>query len=147
MPVLRADNRLRYLHWGLCRALDTNTALLAETCASELFREIPEARTAPPARYRPHTFDRNASRVHAARKRMDRSYGEPLRLDDIARSVGMSTFHFARRFAELIGMPPHRYLLDRRHWVPAFAGVTSKRRHSAKSIELPDFPQDKVGRP
>jgi len=32
-------------------------------------------------------------------------------LSQLARSVGMSTFCFARVFAEMIGVPPHRYLV------------------------------------
>ena len=32
----------------------------------------------------------------------------------LARSVGMSAFHFTRVFAELVGRPPHRYLTERR---------------------------------
>lgn len=114
MPVLRADHRLRYLHWGLRRALDTDTALLAETCAAELFREIPIDRPPSERTYRAQTLAFSAERVHAAREHIDRAYAEPLRLDALAHAVGMSTFHFARRFAELIGVPPHRYLLDTR---------------------------------
>ncbi len=113
-PVLRADPRLRYLHWGLRRALDNDVALLAETCASELFREIPLDRRPPGRASRDRTLAFCAERIHAARERIDRAYAEPLRLDALARAVGMSTFHFARRFAEFVGIPPHRYLLETR---------------------------------
>ena len=112
MPVIRANNRLRYLHWGMQRALDTNTALLAETCAGELFREIPQAHAESSRSYKARTLDGYAQRIHAARDAIDHRYGQDLRLGELARSVGMSTFHFARLFAELIGMPPHRYLLE-----------------------------------
>ncbi|NOT89134.1 MAG: helix-turn-helix transcriptional regulator [Lysobacter sp.] len=112
MPVLRANHRLRYLHWGMRRALDTNAALLAETCASELFREIPLTRVESARSYKARTLDGYAQRIHAARDAIDRRYGQDLRLGELAHSVGMSTFHFARLFAELVGMPPHRYLLD-----------------------------------
>lgn len=113
-PVLRADPRLRYLHWGLRRALDGGHALLAETCAGELFHEIPATRVAPTRAPRARTIADHAERIHAAREILERRYGEPLRLDTLADAVGMSTFHFARLFAELIGRPPHRFLLETR---------------------------------
>ena len=113
-PVLRANPRLRYLHWGMRRALDTNTALMAESCAGELFREIPHTRAESARNYKARTFDACAQRIHAARERIEHSYGQDLRLGDLARTVDMSTFHFARLFAELVGMPPHRYLLEMR---------------------------------
>ncbi len=119
-PVIAANNRLRYLYAGLRRGLDGHAPLLAETCASDLLRAISGtaadtfSNSHPPAAhvYKARTLDRYAQRVHAARERIDREYPRELRLDEIARDVGMSTFHFARLFAEFIGMPPHRYLLD-----------------------------------
>lgn len=113
-PVIRANPRLRYLHWGMRRALDTNTALLAESCASELFREIPQTHVESTRSYKARTLDAYAQRVHAARERIDRQFEQDLQLGALARAVGMSTFHFARLFAELVGMPPHRYLLEAR---------------------------------
>ena len=114
IPVLRATHRLRYLHWGMTRALETGSTLLAESCAGELFREIPETHCASARRYKACTLEWYAQRVHAAREMLDRRYACDLRLGDLARSVGMSTFQFARIFAELIGAPPHRYVLEAR---------------------------------
>jgi AraC family transcriptional regulator len=37
--------------------------------------------------------------------------GEQLRLEELARAVGMSPFHFSRRFRRSTGVPPHRYLI------------------------------------
>ena len=37
-----------------------------------------------------------------------------LRVQELARAVGMSTFHFAHAFRQAAGMPPHRYVMDRR---------------------------------
>jgi AraC-like DNA-binding protein len=37
-------------------------------------------------------------------------YGRTLTLRDLALAAGLSTFHFARVFRELTGLPPHRYL-------------------------------------
>src|SRR5690242_3823404 len=35
--VLPASNRLRYLHWGLARAVETGSPMFAEYCATEIF--------------------------------------------------------------------------------------------------------------
>jgi AraC family transcriptional regulator len=115
-PMIAANNRLRYLYWGLRRGLGGGAPLLAETCAGDLLRAISGvAERAPVARaYKARTLDRYAQRVHAARERIDRDYAHDLRLDAIAREAGMSAFHFARVFAELVGAPPHRYLRDAR---------------------------------
>jgi AraC-like DNA-binding protein len=113
-PVLRADNRLRYLHWAMRKGLDENVALLAESCASELFREIPESRNAMHREYGTRTFRVYLRRIHDARERIDLDFDQALRLDALARDAGMSSFHFARLFAELVGAPPHRYLLETR---------------------------------
>ncbi|MCC7249744.1 MAG: helix-turn-helix transcriptional regulator [Lysobacter sp.] len=112
-PVLRADNRLRYLHWSLRRAFDRYMPLLAETCAIDLFREVPHPReeTAIP---QPRVFDRHAERIHAVRECIDRRYAEDWRLHELAALAHMSVFHFARLFAEFVGRSPHRYLADAR---------------------------------
>lgn len=43
---------------------------------------------------------------------IDAEFGRPLKLADMARVANMSTFHFARTFARVTGMPPHRYLVS-----------------------------------
>lgn len=39
---------------------------------------------------------------------------DDIRLDDLARQAGLSSFHFARAFRQETGTTPHRYLLERR---------------------------------
>jgi len=56
-----------------------------------------------------------AERVEAAREQLVKRFAEEHRLQALARSVGMSTFQFARVFRELVGFPPHRYLLNVRY--------------------------------
>lgn len=108
-PVLHATNRLHYLRWVLQRAAARNAPMLAEYCASEIFRE-PEA--GPSALYRDRKFGWYAERVHAARETLDAEFAREHTVSALARSVGMSMFHFTRVFAELIGRPPHRYLTE-----------------------------------
>lgn len=39
---------------------------------------------------------------------------KPLRLDDVARRVGLSSFHFLRLFGKVVGTSPHQYLVRAR---------------------------------
>ncbi len=110
-PVLAVSNRLRYLRWGLRRAVSEDAPMLAEYCATEIFR--PHDAAAAPL-YSEHKLNWYAERVHAARERLDATYDHAHTVSDLARSVGMSMFHFARVFAQLVGQPPHRYLSDAR---------------------------------
>jgi AraC family transcriptional regulator len=109
--VLAASNRLRYLRWLLQRAGAQNTPMLAEYAASEIFREH-DASSA--ALYREHKFAWYAERVHAARERLDAEFDGEHTVAALARSVGMSTFHFTRVFTDMVGRPPHRYLTNAR---------------------------------
>ncbi|MGZ5948442.1 MAG: helix-turn-helix domain-containing protein [Caulobacteraceae bacterium] len=110
--VLPASNRLRYLKWGLRRGVETGAPMLVEYCASEIFR-TPDA-AAGSALFGERKAAWYAERVHHVRDRLDADYAESLSVSELARSVGMSLFHFTRVFAELTGMPPHRYLLRTR---------------------------------
>jgi AraC-like DNA-binding protein len=107
-PVLVASNRLRYLRWGLQRAVAADQPMLAEYCAGEIFRERGGAE--PAALFSERRLAWYAERVHAVRERLEADFAHAHTVSALARSVGMSMFHFARVFAELTGMPPHRYL-------------------------------------
>jgi len=111
-PVLPGTNRVRYLRWGLRRAIESRAFMAAEYFAAAIFRETPEAPGT--SLFSEHKFAWYAERVEHVRERIDRDYAEELTVSDLARSVGMSMFHFSRIFIELIGAPPHRYLLERR---------------------------------
>ena len=110
-PVLHASNRLRYLRWGLKRAIEEEAPMFIEHCAVEIFREHEQ----PTSRlFREHKFAWYAERVHAARERLEVEFDRTHSVSDLARSVGMSMFHFTRVFTELVGRPPHRYLGEAR---------------------------------
>jgi AraC-like DNA-binding protein len=106
-PVARASNRLLYLQWGLRRAVERDTPMLAEYCASEIFRPVDDESA---SLFRDHKLSWYAERVHAACETLIKSYDREHTIADLARSVGMSTFHFTRVFAALAGHPPHRFL-------------------------------------
>jgi AraC family transcriptional regulator len=44
--------------------------------------------------------------------RLTREFAQPPGLDDVARSVDLSRYHFHRRFSELIGATPKHLVLD-----------------------------------
>ena len=52
--------------------------------------------------------------LRRARDHIDRSYAEPLALDGLAAVAGVSKYHFARRFEDVYGETPIRYLTRRR---------------------------------
>jgi AraC-like DNA-binding protein len=52
--------------------------------------------------------------LRRARDRIDRHYAEPLDLDDLAGTAGISKFHFHRLFAATYGRTPAAYLSERR---------------------------------
>jgi AraC-like DNA-binding protein len=49
-----------------------------------------------------------------ARDLVDARYPEPLTVDDMAATAGLSRAHFSREFRRAFGEPPHVYLLTRR---------------------------------
>jgi AraC-like DNA-binding protein len=49
-----------------------------------------------------------------ARDLVDARYAEPLDVDALARSAGLSRAHFSREFRRAFGESPHAYLLTRR---------------------------------
>jgi AraC family transcriptional regulator len=109
--VLPASNRIGYLRWLLQNADVQRAPMLAEYVASEIFREPDQS---PAALFREHKFAWYAERIHAARERLHTEFDGDHTVSALARSIGMSTFHFTRVFTELVGRPPHRYLTERR---------------------------------
>ncbi len=65
----------------------------------------------PHKRRRSGTLTDHADRTEAAKSYLACRLGEPLALDDVARSVNTSPFHLARIFRQRTGVPVHRYLV------------------------------------
>lgn len=105
-PVFPANNRLSYLFLRLA----SNEQMATEEAASEVIEDIccRSDSTRPMYRHRQLTW--YAERVDAVRSQIDQHYASMNTLGGLARSVGMSPFHFARIFRELVGVPPHSYL-------------------------------------
>lgn len=122
-----ASNRRAYLARALreCRAGDDARL---EALAGALHWTLGAAAPRGPL-FRADRLAWYARRVDDAVAQIDAQYAEPLSLTTLARTAGMSTFHFARVFAELRGLPPHRYLSSVRleaaaRWLRDGASVT-----------------------
>ncbi len=78
-------------------------------------REFPrESRDRPSAMMCPMAFVPPARHLLRAKDLADARYFEPLGVDDMARSAGLSRAHFSREFRRAFGESPHSYLLTRR---------------------------------
>ena len=93
---------------------DVLEPIWADVSALQLVADILEAayqhQTPPRKRRRRGTDDDHAERVEAAKTYLAGHLGERITLDEIARAVHLSPFHFARVFQARTGVPVHRYL-------------------------------------
>lgn len=55
-----------------------------------------------------------AGTLRRTREYIERELANPISLHDLAAMAGLSDCHFARAFKQSVGMPPHRYLMQRR---------------------------------
>jgi AraC-like DNA-binding protein len=111
-------NDLRFLRWRLDRLPEQCRELAADEWVVDL---VVAAYLNGPLAARPPLPDARlawyAERVEAAREQLVYRFAEEHRLRALASGVGMSTFHFARVFRELVGFAPHQYLLNARYRV------------------------------
>lgn len=108
LPVRGSSNRLAYLFFLAARS--HHDRLAAEEAVHEVIAEaLCESRPANKL-YRDRQFRWYAERVDAVRRQLEYHYLADHKISSLSRGVGMSPFHFARIFRELIGIPPHLYL-------------------------------------
>lgn len=82
------------------------------------FVAVASGRTCRP----PRPTARDRRRAVEAALRMDAHSHEPIDLDSAATEAGLSSFHFLRLFAEVLGVTPHQYV------------VRSRLRHAARLL-------------
>lgn len=111
-PVVFCSNRTRYLRRRLGRALEgdffgaTEVELIAQAILAESLAVEGKRR-----RYSQRQIDWYTERIEGARHLINQSHGNPITLQELARTAGMSKFHFAHIFSELVGTSPYQYLL------------------------------------
>ncbi len=109
VPVAPLTNRLAYLHQELSEAAHGDA-----TAVPPLACEVIASVLAPGLTRKLHGAGQlawYARKVDAARNLMEQRFADPLTIEAIGREVGISPFHFTRVFSELVGIPPHRYLM------------------------------------
>jgi AraC-like DNA-binding protein len=112
VPAAPLTNRLAYLRHRLVEAsASAEGPMAAIALAGELLAALDQSAPRGARPYRSDQIAWYARRVELAREMLATRFAEPLSLDRVAREAGMSPFHFSRVFRELVGMPPHRYLL------------------------------------
>jgi AraC-like DNA-binding protein len=104
-------NRLRFLQLQLGSIVRDDIGLRLEMLACEFVDAITEAPTNKRHLYRASQLKWYADKIHAARELMDMNSASQHSLLHLSSHVAMSPFLFARLFRELIGLPPHKYLL------------------------------------
>jgi AraC family transcriptional regulator len=115
VPMLRPNNRLRYLHHTLAQRAESASGFDVDCRAAELLAAVAACvGTGPRDFFRHSQLCWYAERIEAAREQLERRFDQQHSLRQLAGSVGMSTFHFARVFSELVGTAPHQYLLRTR---------------------------------
>ncbi len=109
--VLPSTNRLAFLRQRLCSPVSDDAELSLDTLACELVDATGNAVDDRNHLYRPEQLKWYAQRISAARDLMDADPTAQHSLWQLSSEVAMSPFLFARVFRELVGMPPHKYLV------------------------------------
>ena len=105
-PAVESSARHDYLLRRL-RTCAPGDEVRLELLAGALFESVAPA--AEP-RHEDARAARLMRRVERAVELIEAEYGRALTLAELARAARMSTYHFARAFRALTGLPPHRYL-------------------------------------
>jgi AraC-like DNA-binding protein len=115
LPLVLPDtNRLNFLRLRLGSLLSNAPEMLLDALTCELVDAASNAEHDRHPLYRPQQLRWYAERIGAARELMDCDPTADHSLWHLSSQVGMSVFLFARVFRELVGMPPHRYVVHRR---------------------------------
>jgi len=115
LPVVApATNRLAYLGLRLSRRGLASDPMRLDELAIDLLDATAAAAIERRTALRPDRFSFYAKIVDTARELIDARPDAPTSLPALARAVGMSTFAFARLFREIVGLPPHAYLIRAR---------------------------------
>ena len=109
--VIPTTNRLALLRLQLCSAPSPDLEMSLDALACELVDAAVNARNDRRHLYRQEQLKWYAQKIGAAREMMQADPTVQHSLWHLSSQVAMSPFLFARVFRELVGMPPHRYLV------------------------------------
>lgn len=109
--VLPATNRLAWLRLQLSSLASDTHEMALDALASELVDAACNAADDSHHLYRSGQLKWYAERISAAREVMDADPAAQHSLWNLSSQVSMSPFRFARVFRDLVGMPPHKYLV------------------------------------
>jgi AraC-like DNA-binding protein len=112
--VPQITNRLRFLQLELGTIIRDDPPLKLQTLACQFVEAVAEASSSKRRLYRRSQLQWYAERIHVAREKMDANPADQHSLSHLSSQVAMSPFLFARVFREMIGLPPHKYLLQLR---------------------------------
>jgi AraC-like DNA-binding protein len=112
--VLPLTNRLGFLRLQLCAGAANDVPMALDTLAWDFLDAADNVRNDSHRLYRPEQLKWYAQRIGAARELMDLNPAYQHSLWHLASRVAMSPFLFARVFRELVGTPPHKYLIHLR---------------------------------
>jgi AraC-like DNA-binding protein len=112
--VLPTTNRLNFLRLRLGSLLSNAAEMSLDALACEFVDAAANADHDRRRLYRSEQLRWYAERIGAARELLDCDPTAHHSLRHLSSQVGMSVFLFARVFRELVGMPPHKYLVGRR---------------------------------
>jgi len=109
--VLPTTNRLGFLQLQLSSVTSDDLEMSLDTVACEFVDAACNADDDRHHLYRSAQLKWYAQRIGGARELMDSDPTAQHSLAHLSSEVSMSPFRFARVFRELIGMPPHKYLV------------------------------------
>ncbi|HEY8132329.1 MAG TPA: AraC family transcriptional regulator [Thermoanaerobaculia bacterium] len=104
VPFVPRTTRTAFLRWRLDSVQD---AMELQEWSGDLIDAISEPRSAG---REARSIEWYAKRIELTRRMMRSQFWEEHTLASLADAAGMSPFHFARLFRDLVGTPPHRYL-------------------------------------
>jgi AraC family transcriptional regulator len=109
--VLPGTNRLGWLAIQLAAVAADDPELALESVATEMLEAASTTSGASRHLYRADQLKWYGRRIGAARELMDADPAAHHSLWRLSSEVSMSPFQFARVFRELVGIPPHQYLI------------------------------------
>ncbi len=110
----RSDAIISSIGWALLSELDSegmSGRLYAESLANLLAVHLLRYYTAFSIQSEHLTGGLSATRLRQVMAFIADNYASDLKLSELARAAGMSSFHFAREFKRTTGTTPHQYLI------------------------------------